>query len=55
MTHILDRITDYKIVLYTAYARAGVDIVHMGDDLGTQSSLIMSPGSTAAGTSRDTG
>jgi uroporphyrinogen decarboxylase len=43
MGTILDRITEYKMVLYGAYAHAGVDIVHIGDDLGAQSSLIMSP------------
>ena len=43
LTNMLDRITDYKMELYGAYAQAGVDIVHIGDDLGTQNSLIMSP------------
>lgn len=43
MTGILDRITEYKMVLYGAYVHAGVDIVHMGDDLGAQNSLVMSP------------
>jgi uroporphyrinogen decarboxylase len=40
---MLERITRLKMTLYGAYARAGVDIVHIGDDLGTQNSLIMSP------------
>lgn len=39
----LDRITEWKGCLYSAYASIGVDIVHMGDDLGTQRSLVMSP------------
>ena len=40
---LLDRITDWKCAVYGAYARAGVDIVWIGDDLGTQCSLVMSP------------
>ena len=40
---ILDQITAWKADLYSAYAAAGVDIVWMGDDLGTQRSLVMSP------------
>jgi uroporphyrinogen decarboxylase len=40
---MLERITEHKLTLYGAYARAGVDIVHIGDDLGAQSALIMSP------------
>ena len=40
---ILDRITELKVLHYGAYARAGVDIVFMGDDLGAQNALIMSP------------
>jgi len=39
----LDRIADWKLAVYGAYARAGVDIVWIGDDLGAQRSLIMSP------------
>ena len=39
----LDRITEWKIGVYGAYAAAGVDIVWIGDDLGTQRSLVMSP------------
>ena len=39
----LDRITDWKCAIYGAYAAAGTDIVWMGDDLGSQRSLIMSP------------
>lgn len=40
---ILDRITDWKCAIYGAYAAAGTDIVWIGDDLGTQRSLVMSP------------
>ena len=39
----LDGITEWKMAIYGAYARAGVDIVWIGDDLGAQRSLIMSP------------
>jgi len=40
---LLDRIVEWKSAIYGGYARAGVDIVWMGDDLGTQRSLVMSP------------
>jgi len=40
---VLDRITDWKCSIYGAYAAAGTDLVWMGDDLGTQRSLVMSP------------
>lgn len=40
---LLDRITEWKMKLYGAYAHAGADIVWIGDDLGTQRSLVMSP------------
>lgn len=43
LSDILDTITEGKVSIYTGYARAGVDIVWIGDDLGTQRSLIMSP------------
>lgn len=39
----LDRITDWKCAVYGGYAAAGADIVWMGDDLGTQRSLVMRP------------
>ncbi len=42
-SRLLDRIVDWKCALYGAYAAAGVDIVWIGDDLGTQRSLVMSP------------
>lgn len=40
---LLDKITAWKQALYGAYATAGVDIVWIGDDLGMQKNLIMSP------------
>ncbi|HEY3397005.1 MAG TPA: uroporphyrinogen decarboxylase family protein [Armatimonadota bacterium] len=40
---LLDRITAWKMATYGAHVRAGVDIVWIGDDLGTQRSLVMSP------------
>jgi len=40
---LLDRITDWKASVYGAYAAAGADVVWMGDDLGTQRALVMSP------------
>jgi uroporphyrinogen decarboxylase len=40
---LLDRITDWKMRIYGAYVEAGVDVVWIGDDLGTQRSLVMSP------------
>ena len=40
---LLDRITEWKASIYGAYAAAGTDVVWMGDDLGTQRSLVMSP------------
>jgi uroporphyrinogen decarboxylase len=39
----LDRIVEWKSAIYGAYASAGVDLVWIGDDLGTQRSLVMSP------------
>lgn len=39
----LDRITEWRIAIYGGYAAAGVDIVWIGDDLGTQRALVMSP------------
>ena len=40
---MLDSIVEWKCSLYGAYAAAGTDIVWIGDDLGTQRSLVMSP------------
>ena len=43
MEHELDKITEWKMKVYGAYVQTGIDIVWIGDDLGTQRSLIMSP------------
>ncbi len=40
---LLDRITDRSVRRATAYARAGCDILQFGDDIGTQTRLMMSP------------
>lgn len=40
---VLDRITQWKMTVYGAWVRTGVDVVWIGDDLGSQRSLIMSP------------
>ena len=40
---MLDRIVEWKCSLYGGFAAAGTDIVWIGDDLGTQRSLVMSP------------
>jgi len=40
---ILDRITAWKLAIYGAYVEAGVDLVWIGDDLGGQRALVMSP------------
>ena len=40
---LLDEITEWKCAVYGAYVAARVDIVWIGDDLGTQRSLVMSP------------
>lgn len=42
-TFLLDAITDRAVLRAQAYARAGVDVIHMGDDIGTQRSLMMAP------------
>ena len=43
MCELLERLTQWKMEVYGAYVQAGIDIVLIGDDLGTQRSLIMSP------------
>ena len=42
-SEMLDRIVEWKCSLYGGFAAAGTDIVWIGDDLGTQRSLVMSP------------
>ncbi len=41
--YLLDTITRHARWKAEAFARAGVDILHLGDDLGSQSTLLMSP------------
>jgi uroporphyrinogen decarboxylase len=40
---ILDKVTEQAIVMVRSYARAGADIVYLGDDIGMQSRIMMSP------------
>lgn len=40
---VLDRVTEWKMEVYGAWVKTGVDLVWIGDDLGTQRSLVMSP------------
>lgn len=40
-TLLLDKITDYAISKARAYASAGIDILSLGDDIGTQTSIMM--------------
>lgn len=39
---LLDKITDFKVELAKKWAQAGVDILTTGDDVGTQTGLMMS-------------
>jgi uroporphyrinogen decarboxylase len=41
---ILDRITDFACAKAAAYARAGVDILSLGDDIGTQQTIMIDVG-----------
>ena len=41
--HLLDKITDYQITIAKQYVRLGIDIAHMGDDIGTTKALFMNP------------
>ena len=41
--YLLERITEIRCRMASRYAEAGVDIIRLGDDFGTQQSLIMSP------------
>lgn len=41
-TYILDKVTEASCYRAAAYARAGVDVIMMGDDIGMQSSIMMS-------------
>lgn len=40
---ILHRIMDFQLGIAKHYIKLGIEIAHLGDDLGTQSSLILSP------------
>ena len=40
---MLDRILEWKMAVYGLWVQLGVDVVWIGDDLGTQRSLVMSP------------
>ena len=40
---LLDAITDRAVLRAQAFARASVDIIHVGDDIGTQRALMMAP------------
>lgn len=42
VSYLLDRITEIRIEMARCYANAGVDILRLGDDLGTQRGLLMS-------------
>ncbi len=43
-TALLDRITDFACAKAAAYAEAGVDILSLGDDIGTQNSIMIDVG-----------
>ena len=40
---LLDKITEIRCKMAARYAKAGVDILRLGDDLGTQRALMISP------------
>lgn len=40
---LLDRITDIRAKQAAEYARAGIDIIRLGDDVGTQRAMMMDP------------
>ncbi len=42
-TCLLDRITDLRIFQAQKFAEAGTDIIHIGDDVGMEHQLMMSP------------
>lgn len=41
--YLLDEITSIRCGMAARYAKAGVDLLRLGDDFGTQNSLMMSP------------
>jgi len=40
-TVLLDKITDFAVAKATTYTKAGADILSLGDDIGTQSSIMI--------------
>jgi uroporphyrinogen decarboxylase len=42
-TALLDRITDIRCFMARRFTEAGVDVLRLGDDIGTQRGLLMSP------------
>jgi uroporphyrinogen decarboxylase len=40
---LLDRITRLKTVMAARYAAAGIDVIRLGDDVGTQKAMLMDP------------
>jgi uroporphyrinogen decarboxylase len=43
LTPLIEKVSDLKAEIATGYAKAGVDIVWTGDDLGSEIALLMSP------------
>ena len=43
-TALLDRITQFAVSKATSYAKAGVEILSLGDDIGTQDSILIDVG-----------
>ncbi len=43
-TFMLDRITEHACQRAAAFAQAGADIIELGDDIGMQSTIMMSKG-----------
>lgn len=41
---LLDRVADLAVLRASSYAKAGADAIFLGDDIGTQSTLMMSEG-----------
>jgi uroporphyrinogen decarboxylase len=41
-TYLLDKLTETGVARARVYARAGLDILHLGDDVGMQDALMMS-------------
>lgn len=42
-THLLDRVTEIRCFQARRFAEAGVDMLKIGDDVGTQRAMLMSP------------